>query len=44
VTTKKAHLIDELFFVVTHIRGTWKAVIEDLIRLGELLDEEADNV
>ncbi len=28
----------------THVRGTWKAVIEDLIRLGELLDEEADNV
>ena len=30
--------------LVTHVRGTWKAVIEDLIRLGELLDEEADNV
>lgn len=45
VTTKKAHHIDELFFVVTHIRGTWKTVIEDLTRLSELLDDgEADNV
>ncbi len=33
-----------VFTLVTHVRGTWKAVIEDLIRLGELLDEEADNV
>lgn len=31
--------------LVTHIRGTWNAVIEDLIRLSELLgDEEAGNV
>jgi len=35
----------ELFALVTHIRGTWNAVIEDLIRLSELLDdEEAGNV
>ena len=31
--------------LVTHLGRTWNAVIEDLIRLSELLDdEEADNV
>ena len=31
--------------LVTHLGGTWNAVIEDLIRLSELLDdEESGNV
>ena len=41
---QKRPTFGESFLLVTHVRGTWKAVIEDLIRLGELLDEEADNV
>ena len=44
MTNKKDPPLGESFLLVTHVRGTWKAVIEDLIRLGELLDEEADNV
>lgn len=37
---------DGYFTLVTHLGRTWNAVIEDLIRLSELLDddEEADNV
>lgn len=28
--------------MVTHIRSTWKTVIEDLIRLSELLDDDEE--
>ncbi len=35
----------DVFSLVTHLGGTWNAVIEDLIRLSELLDdEESGNV
>ena len=35
----------EKSLMVTHLGGTWNAVIEDLIRLSELLDdEESGNV
>lgn len=45
ITSKKAPAFAETFLLVTHIRGTWKTVIEDLTRLSELLDDgEADNV
>lgn len=45
MTNKKDPPLGESFLLVTHLGGTWNAVIEDLIRLSELLDdEEADNV
>ena len=45
MTNKKDPPLGESFLLVTHIRGTWKTVIEDLTRLSELLDDgEADNV
>lgn len=45
MTITKAPTFAGAFVMVTHIRGTWKTVIEDLTRLSELLDDgEADNV
>jgi hypothetical protein len=45
MTITKAPTFAGAFVMVTHLGGTWNAVIEDLIRLSELLDdEESGNV